>query len=45
MILRMQSVYLRRLYAKLRKEEKKKQGRKGKINSTGCRVPENSKRR
>ena len=45
MTLRMQSVYLTRLYTWLRKEEKKKQGRKRKIYPTECRVPENSKKR
>ena len=36
---------LRRPYKYLRKEEKKKQRRKGKINPSECRVPKNSKER
>ena len=36
---------LRRCYKWLRKEEKKKEKEKGKINSFECRVPENSKER
>ena len=42
---RRQSGCLRRLYKQLRKEGKQKQGRKGKIHPTSCRVPENSKER
>ena len=42
---RRQSVYLRRLYIYQRKKISKRQGRKGKIYPTECRVTENSKER
>ena len=38
-----QNGYLRRPYKQLRKEEKKRQRRKGKIYPFECRVPKNSK--
>ena len=37
--------YLRRLYTQLRKKQSKKQGRKGKLPPTKCRVPEKSRER
>ena len=40
-----QSVYLRRLYKYQGKKISKRQGRKGKIYPTECRVTENSKER